>query len=289
MEKIMQNRAILVAAIVSALTFTAYAQSTVLPKAELNAGYLPHRAVYDLVLAPGANPDKSPVQTARARMLYEFTGSVCEGWSTTTRLLTELTPQEGTPQVSDISSKTFENIQTREFRFLTRSVVDGEVREEADGVAHQDKESQLKIALKKPSKRDVAPTGPVLFPTQHLTAILMAAHNGEKVIEADLFDGSEHGDKIYATTTIIGRPRLTAPPAGYPTEKAKLNQLPRWPMTVSFFDRQAKNDGEQIPLYELNLEVYDNGITYSMTLGYSSFNMKGTLTSLELLPVSACK
>lgn len=257
--------------------------------AALLAGYLPHRAVYDLVLIPGRDPDKSPVQAGRARMLYEFRGNQCEGWSTTTRLLTELTPQEGNPQISDIRSHTFENPLTKEFRFLTSSTVDGTLREEADGTALQDKTGQLKIALKKPSKRDVNPGPDIVYPTQHLTLLLLAAKSAQKVVEADLFDGSENGDKIYATTAIIGRGRVTPLADGDPGAIPELRGKPRWPFTVSFFDRAAKGGGEQTPLYDLSVEIYENGITQSMTLNYSSFSMKGDLTKLELLPITPCK
>lgn len=258
-------------------------------KAALLAGYVPHRAVYDLVLVPGRNPEKSPVQAGRARMLYEFSGNQCEGWSTTTRLITELTPQEGQAQISDIRSNTFENPVTKEFRFLTSSTVDGVVREEADGTAVQDKAGQLKIALKKPAKRNVTPGAEIVYPTQHLTLLLSAAKASQTVIEADLFDGSENGDKIYATTAIAGRGRLTPLADGDPGAIPELRGKPRWPFTVSFFDRAAKGGGEQIPLYDLFVEVYENGITQTMTLNYSSFSMKGALTKLELLPITPCK
>ena len=44
-----------------------------------------------------------------------------------------------------------------------------------------------------------------------------------------------------------------------------------------------------MPLYDLAVEIYENGITQSMTLNYSSFSMKGKLTRLELLPITPCK
>lgn len=252
------------------------------------SNYVPHRAVYDLVLVPGRDPDKSPVQSARARLLYDYRGSVCEGWTTEQRFVLELTPQEGEPQVSDQRVTTFENIQNKEFRFLTRTTIDGVLREEADGVATQDKNNQLKIALKKPAKRDVAPGGNILFPTQHVTAVLAAAQAGEKIIEIDLFDGSENGDKIYATTSIIGRPRQT-PLEGEAATKAELLGKPRWPLNVSFFDKVTKGNGEQLPAYELSIEIFENGVTYSMLLNYSNFALKGTLTSVEFFPLKPCK
>lgn len=257
-------------------------------KASLMAGFVPHRAVYDLTLVPGREPDKSPVQAGRARLLYEFRGSQCEGWSSSSRLVTELTPQEGNPQISDIRSNTFENAVSREFRFLTSSTVDGTLREEADGSALQDKNGELRISLKKPGKREVSPSGQILFPTEHLTLLLASARAGQNVVEADLFDGSENGDKIYATTAIVGRGRVTSLPEGDPAAIDELRGKPRWPFTVSFFDRAAKG-GEQTPLYDLAVEIYENGITRTMSLNYPGFTMKGGLTKLELLPVTPCK
>lgn len=256
---------------------------------QLAAGLISHKAVYDLELAPGRNPDKSPVQAGRARLVYEFRGSVCEGWSTMTRLVTELTPQEGSPQLSDIRSNTFENAGACEFRFLTSSSVDGVVREQSDGTASQDKENRLTIKLKKPEKRDVTPGADIFYPTQHLLKLMTSARMAEKVVEADLFDGSETGEKIYSTTAIIGQARTTPLPDGDPGALAELKGKPRWPIIVSFFDRAAKSDGEQMPIYDLSAEIYENGITQSMNLNYPNFTMKGKLTSLELLPQAKCK
>lgn len=281
--------AALVSMLVLAAATLAKAQGLPEDQAKLAAGFLAHKAVYDLTLAPGADPDKSPVQAGRARLLYEFRGNSCEGWSTTTRLVTELTPQEGRPQISDIRSSTFENLASHEFRFLTNTTVDGAVREEADGTASQNKNGELTINLKKPAARKVTPGGTVLFPTQHLIFLLNAAKSGEKIAEADLFDGSENGDKIYATTTVIGRGKVTALPAGDPAALPELKGLPRWPLTVSFFDRSVKGGGEQTPIYELSTDVYENGITQTMSLNYSNFSMKGKLISLELLKQAPCK
>lgn len=275
------------------LTFSAMALPAMAPAATITAPgaalYAPHRAIYDIALAPSRNATgKNRLESARGRLVYEFMGSACEGWTTNIRFVTEMQPQEGEVTLSDIRSNTFESGKGDEFRFVTRSLVNNIVRDEADGTATRRPDDTVHVEITKPGRKILDMPPLALFPTQHVAAVLDAARRGETVVQADLFDGSEGGGKVFSTTSVIGRP-ISAPVAGHPTNIEAFRDMKRWPLTISFFERQAAGQGEQLPLYELSVEVYDNGVTHSMFLDYGDFALKGTMTSIEMLPATPCK
>jgi hypothetical protein len=58
---------------------------------------------------------------------------------------------------------------------------------------------------------------------------------------------------------------------------------------VSYFDREPKDrSGEQTPVYSINFELYENGISRALMLNYSDFSISGELTSLELKKAKPC-
>src|SRR3954471_21046686 len=66
---------------------------------------VPHRAVYDLKLKDSS--DRSGIAGMFGRMVYEFTGSACTGFTTNFRLVTKIETGEET-RVSDQQTNTFE-------------------------------------------------------------------------------------------------------------------------------------------------------------------------------------
>lgn len=250
--------------------------------------YRPHRAVYEVTLVPGrSGGDRNRIEAGRGRLVYEFMGSACEGWTTNLRFVTELRFGENQSHVTDIRSNTFETGRADEFRFVTRSDVNNRTRDEADGTARRDAGS-VRVELRRPQARSSTVPGEVLFPTQHMTAALEAARRGERIFAADIFDGSEGGQKVFETTAVFRR-AITTIAEGHPTNVEPLRGMPRWPMTISFFDRARSGGGEQVPLYELTVEVFEAGITHSILIDYGEFALRGTMTSLELLPESSCR
>ena len=61
------------------------------------------------------------------------------------------------------------------------------------------------MELTKPAKKDLSLSSRVYFPVQHSIALLEAAKAGKAMFRADLYDGSEKGEKVYDTVSFIGR------------------------------------------------------------------------------------
>ena len=121
----------------------------------------------------------------------------------------------------------------------------------------------------------------MLFPTQHLRRIIAAAEHGDKILSADIFDGSETGKKLFHTLTVIGAPLTDAPddPAG---RAEALKGLRRWPVVISYFE-----DGKDQPDYVLSSDLYENGVSRALKLDYGDFVLAGALDQITVAPPAA--
>ena len=247
----------------------------------------PHRAVYDLKLATSRG--KRPIEAVRGRILYDFTGNSCEGYALQFRQVSELNTGEGGNLFTDLRAATWEDGEAKSFRFNSQNYMNDKLVDSVDGRAERDG-SGIGIKLSKPSGKNVNLDAPLIFPTEHMRRIIAAARAGDMVIEVPVFDGSETGEKSYDTLTVIGR--AIAADADKPADAAgadaSLSKLTRWPVRISYFDR-AKSDGEQIPVYAIAFELYENGISRALSLDYNDFVISGEITALEMKTSNPCR
>jgi len=163
----------------------------------------PHRAVYDLKLAKSQS--SRGVQGVRGRILYDFTGNACDGYELQFRQVSELDSGEGKTALSDLRSTTWEDGGAKKFRFNSENKVDSERTDVVNGRAERGA-ATVAINLSKPKDKALSvPVGSV-FPTEHMRRIIVAAREGKTILEFPVYDGSETGEKLYNTLTIIGRP-----------------------------------------------------------------------------------
>jgi len=265
----------------AALTFVAVF-SDVAARADNAPPLAPHRASYDLTLLKGEGT-KAPVQ-ARGRIAFDFTGSACDGYIQNFRQITELTPEEGTPQASDMTSATFESGDGSDYRFKVTTKTNGVETEETDGVAKKGKSPNLQIELNRPKRGKHEIAGAVLFPTEHMRRIIAAAREGQKLLSARVYDGSGDGAKVFDSLTVIGAP-AAAPATEKPFQVDAFKNVRRWPVSISYFEADQK---DQPPSYVLILDLYENGVTRSLKLDYGDFVLGATASSLTLLPPAKC-
>ncbi|MGH6770293.1 MAG: cell envelope integrity EipB family protein [Xanthobacteraceae bacterium] len=246
---------------------------------------LAHRAVYDLQLAKTRG--KTAV-AARGRILYDFTGSVCEGYTLQFRQVTELDNGEGRVTLSDLRSNTWEEGAGKTYRFNSENYLNQRLVEAVDGKAERHA-GLVALALTKPKQHKLDLEAGIVFPTEHVRRIIVAAREGKTILEFPVYDGSDGGQKVYNTLTVIGR--AIAPSERVPTDAAAgqkvLAGLPRWPVTVSYFDRAAK-PGEQTPIYAISFELYENGVSRALVLDYNDFSIRGELSNFETKTSKSC-
>jgi len=244
-----------------------------------------HRAIYDLKL--GEARGKRSLEAVRGRIVYDFAGSPCEGYALQFRQVTELDNGEGKVALSDLRSTSWEEGDAASFRFKSQNYVDQKLVEEVDGTAKQGAKGAT-VSLTKPKTTSLE-VGRVAFPSEHMRRIIAAARAGQSLLDLTVFDGSETGEKVYQSLTVIGR-KISPDhkPDDAAAGKPELEGRARWPVTISYFDR-AKTDGEQTPVYAISFEAYDNGIARALVLDYGDFSVAGTLSSLDIKDAAACK
>jgi len=237
----------------------------------------PHRAVYDLALEDAS--DKSGITGIAGRMVYEFNGSPCEGYTVSFRFVTRIDTSE-TSRMTDQQTTTFEEGDGKSFSFVTKTFTDRTLERELRGKAIAEPNG-LKVDLDKPQTSNLE-LKKTQFPTQHLVELIGKAEKGESFYETNLFDGSEDADKVMTTTVVVGK-RAT-PKAGDP-EVVKLKSLEKeafWPVDIAYFDDTAAS-GEELPQYRISFKLHENGLTRDLIMDYGDFSMTGHLVDLKML------
>ena len=269
-----------------ALFLTSAAQEQAIAQVNAQPPLAAHRAVYDLKLVETRG--KAAVQSVRGRILYDFSGDECQGYSLQFRQVTELDSGEGKVVTSDLRQTYWEEGAGKSFRFSSNNRLNGEEPEVVEGKAER-ANARLVIDLTKPEKKrlDVADA---VFPADHMRRVIAAAREGKTLLEIGAYDGSDDGKKLFNTLTIIGQPIAAAQGAldGASSNKALSDQT-RWPVTISYFEKTGKNESEQTPAYSLAFEVFENGVSRALKLDYGDFVLAGELTGLEVKEASACR
>ena len=250
----------------------------------------PHRAVCDLKLSKSQSA--RGVQGVRGRILYDFSGNACDGYELQFRQVSELDSGEGKAALSDLRSTTWEDGTATKFRFNSENKVNAERTDIVNGRAERSA-STVAVNLSKPKDKALTVPAGSVFPTEHMRRIIAAAREDKTILEFPVYDGSETGEKLYNTLTIIGRPIPPGekPPTDAAAKIPAMAKLTRWPVTISYFEKQDEKDdrgGEQTPVYSISFELYENGISRALMLNYSDFSISGEMTSLEMKKEKAC-
>ena len=250
----------------------------------------PHVAIYDLTLT--SSRGRRSLEGVRGRIVYDFSGSACEGYALNFRQVTELDSGEGKVALSDLRTATWEEGEGKSFRFKSQNYMDQKQIGDVDGRADRGKAS-VAVKLSKPGDKRFD-AGKVVFPTEHMRLLIEAAQAGKTLLEIAVYDGSESGEKIYQSLSVIGR-RIEPDkkPSDAAADKDTLAGLARWPVTISYFDKIGKKTeeqpGEQTPIYAISFEMYENGISRALRLDYGDFVIDGKMSSLEVKNARACK
>jgi len=280
--------ALLVTAAVAAPNLPAGAPGAVPDLTPTLKGLLTHRAVYEMRLLN--QKQGSDIDKVEGRLVYEFTGSACEGFSTQFRFVTRI-ESDGQVKLSDMRTSSYEDAPGTTFDFVNQTYISSILTEDSKGSAAR-KAALIDVALTKPKVDKLTVPGDALFPTQHLARLIAAAEAGEKVVEIKLYDGTEGGNKIDLTTSVIGKEISPDEP---PADEAAANvpelaHLRSWPINVSYFPADKPNGGgEVVPDYQLSFVLYENGVARHMTLDYGDFSLEGKLVDIKPLETKKCE
>src|ERR1700756_401974 len=109
--------------------------------------FLPHQALYELSLVKSRG--SSPVNSARGRILYNFSGNACEGYTSEFRQVSELDVGEGKVTLSDLRSTAWEDGAGKSYHFKIDSRMNDSESSPIDGVAERTGD-RITVKLKQP-------------------------------------------------------------------------------------------------------------------------------------------
>jgi hypothetical protein len=249
---------------------------------------VPHRAIYEMTLEEARSA--SGVTGIDGRMVFEFTGSPCDGYSLNMRMVTQMTDSQGQTNLTDLRSSTWEEADGKKFRFQSAQYLNEKLGDVTMGRAVRGApEEAVRVKLSQPSREEMDLSGQILFPTQHSIALIEKALQGKTVFQARIYDGSEKGRKVYETTAFIGSevtPGSDDTELETPANEKRLGRLPSWPISIGYFETAH---GDLTPSYQIDFHLYENGVSRDLLIDYGDFSIHGELTSLEYLKEKKCK
>jgi len=258
--------------------------------AAASGAFLPHQALYELSLLKSRGSNS--ISSARGRILYSFSGSSCEGYTSEFRQVSEMNSGEGKISLSDLRSTSWEDGAGKTYRFKIDSRMNDTESSPVDGIAERTGD-HITVKLKQPENKTFTLDGSTVFPTEQIQRIIAAAKEGKSLLELTVYDGSDNGEKIFNTLSVIGQPipgsRSIASPDPS-TENDVMKSMTRWPVTVSYFDRDAKpSNGEQTPIYSMSFELFENGVSRALVLDYNDFVISGALGKFDVKDSRPCR
>ncbi len=285
-DRVMVGKRLVLALAVAALLGAAFTGRAEALAAKEPTRLVAHRAVYEMSLDDARQA--TGITGIDGRMVFEFSGSECDGYTLNMRMVTQMTDSQGQANLTDLRSSTWEQGNGQKFRFQSAQYLNDKLGDVTMGRAVREMpDAKVKVNVSQPARAELNLSGQVLFPTQHSIALIDAAQSGQSVLQAQIYDGSEKGQKVYDTTAFIGKP---IPPGADPKIEAiakdkGLSELVSWPVSIGYFEAKG---GDLTPSYQIDFRLYANGVSRELLIDYGDFSIHGTLSSLEYLKAAAC-
>ncbi len=245
-------------------------------KAEEPIFIVPHRAIYDFQLDNVSH--EMTISGMSGRMVYELTGSACQGYSTRFRFISRLHVEDMPVRLTDQQTTSYETGDSRTFRFNVTDQEGEEVAHRAEGVAERTGDG-ITVTLKKPKEKEYK-LAMAEFPIMQLKNIIRHAKAGDHFYNVTVFDGTNKADKVIKESIVIGEKKALL--SDSETEKMKkLDEEEYWPVTISYFDDGENKDG--LPIYQSSFLLHENGVMRDLHMDYGTFSVRAKLNSLEFL------
>src|SRR3977135_4015114 len=104
-------------------------------EAAASGPFLAHQALYDLSLLKSRGSNS--INSARGRILYNFSGSACEGYTSEFRQVSELDSGEGKVTLSDLRPTSWEDGAGNSYRFKIDTRMNDADSSPVEGVAER--------------------------------------------------------------------------------------------------------------------------------------------------------
>src|SRR6201997_2825273 len=165
--------------------------------------FLSHQALYELSLLKSRG--SNAISGVRGRIVYNFSGSACEGYTSEFRQVSELNSGEGKVTLSDLRSISWEDAQGKSYKFKIDTRMNDTDASPVDGIAERSGD-HITVKLTQPEAKTFTLDGTTVFPTEQIRRIIAAAKDGKSLLELMVYDGSDNGQKVYNTLSGIDQP-----------------------------------------------------------------------------------
>jgi len=216
--------------------------------------------------------------------VFEIAGNACEGYTMSQRLVVWMGNGDEGDQLLDFRVSTFESGDGGLYRFSSRTYLDDRIVEQATGTAER-KPGSVEVALDNPDKKSLSFDSSVMFPSQHLHALLAAARSDQRFFSTGIYEGAGQGERADTVTAVIGSAERGDDPDGLISGKKA------WPVSIAYFSEDGSKEdktGEEVPDYQMSFVLFENGVAGDLQMNYGDYILSGKLEKLDALDTSEC-
>lgn len=239
-----------------------------------------HKAIYDIRMK--STTTGSQVLDVRGKMLFTFKKS-CDGWISNHKFVLNYEYTGSPPMEIESNFTSFEGFGGKSLNFSSNRVTNGEPDQQLRGLATVSGNGKDIAKYSIPENLSFPLTGNTLFPAGHTLKLIEAAEKGERIVNAQVFDGSDDKGPV-EINAIIGKRTL-------PQSDLKLDKVlaggEGWSMRLAVFPT-AVDDSQAISDYEMTMNLLQNGVIKDMTVDYHNFSVTQKLVAIEPLKEDKC-
>lgn len=241
------------------------------------AGFVPHRALYDIQLSKTKNG--SQIINISGQMFYEW-ASTTDAWTSNHRfsILYEYADSPALRITSDFS--TYESFDGRRFNFSSHRRQDGTLFEELRGSGVLDETGRGRAVYSHPAALEFDLPSGTVFPMAHSLEIARRIKNKDSFYSAVIFDGSDENGPVEVNSFIGAVAGIPPALKNAPAVDMSLLEAPAHRLRLAFFPLNAPSS---TPDYEMSLLFHDNGVISDMIIEYEDFTISQKLLALESL------
>jgi len=240
----------------------------------------PHRAVYRLNLIENAN--HGIWESVVGQMVYELTGSPCEGYQQQFRQMIILSNSEGGRKVIDDFSSLNETSDGKKLDFFSKNIGKTDRIETISGQALRSDDGIL-VQYTSPRHSELHLPQQTSFPIAYTKALITTALAGQTSLNLLQFDDTDPDAANQRTFAIIGAEKLENADAELDLVHKTFGKQRRWPVTIGFgYDGQLSSD------YSIFQELFENGVAINLILDLNDFKLSGHLQTIIPLDQKKC-
>ena len=193
--------------------------------------------------------------------------------------------------LSDLRSTSWEDGDGKSYRFKIDTRMNDADSSPVDGIAERTGD-HITVKLKQPVPKPSRSTATRCFRPSRSSASSPPREPANRCLNCTVYDGSDNGEKVYNTLTVIGQPipgdrAIAAPDPSTSNDVMKTHEALAGHRQL-FRPRRQDQGGEQTPVYAMSFELYENGVSRALVLDYNDFVIAGAMGKFDVKDSKPC-